>query len=367
MLGSSKRTGPPGVPVVTGGTAGIGRATARELAARGWDVAVLARGQERLDDTVREVEAAGRRALGIPVDVADSAAVDTAAEQVERTLGPIQLWVNNAFTGAIAFFDDVEPREFERITAVTYFGFVNGTRAARRHMTPRGTGTIVQVGSALAFRGIPLQSAYCGAKHAIRGFTESVRVELKHKRIAIHLCEVHMPGVNTPQFDWVLHRGIDHHPMPVPPIYQPEVAARAVVHVAEHPRRTMWVGLPTVLTILGNRLAPALLDAYLARTNVKGQQSPDHDPPGAQSNTWQPVYGAEVAAHGSFDEQAYAHSPELRPKVDDSGHGARCRYGNLRPAAVVALAPADRRVGDSLPLPVLLDAPQGTASPHDAG
>jgi NAD(P)-dependent dehydrogenase (short-subunit alcohol dehydrogenase family) len=310
MFGT-KRTGPPGVAVVTGGTAGIGRATVRELAARGWDVAVLARGQERLDDTVREVREAGRRGLGISLDVADHRAVDAAAERVEAELGPIDLWVNNAFTGAIAFFDDIAPEEYERITAVTYFGFVNGTRAALRRMTPRDRGTIIQVGSALAFRGIPLQAAYCGAKHAIKGFTESVRVELKHKGAQVQLCEVHMPGVNTPQFDWVLHRGIEHHPMPVPPIYQPEVCARAIAHVAEHPRRTMWVGLPTALTILGNRFAPLLLDAFLARTNVEGQQSPDHDPPGAQSNTWQPVYGAEVQAHGSFDEQAYAHSPEL--------------------------------------------------------
>jgi len=307
----SRTNGPPGVAVVTGGTAGIGRATVRELAAQGWDVAVLARGQERLDDTVAEVRAAGRRGLGISVDVADHGAVDAAADRVEQELGPIDVWVNNAFTGAIAFFDDLTPAEFERITAVTYFGFVNGTRSALRLMTPRDRGTIIQVGSALAFRGIPLQTAYCGSKAAIENFSESLRTELKHKGSAIELCQVHMPGVNTPQFDWVLHRGVEHHPMPVPPIYQPEVAGRAVAHVAAHPRRTMWVGLPTVLTILGNRVAPSLLDWYLAKTNVKGQQSPDHDPPGGRSNTWEPVYGAEVQAQGSFDGQAYAHSPGL--------------------------------------------------------
>jgi NAD(P)-dependent dehydrogenase (short-subunit alcohol dehydrogenase family) len=310
MVGSRK-TDPPGVAVVTGGTAGIGRAIVRELAARGWDVAVLARGQERLDDTVREVRQAGRRGVGLSIDVADHAAVDAAADQVEDALGPIDLWVNDAFTGALAFFDEIEPQEYERITAVTYFGFVNGTRAALRHMTPRNRGTIIQVGSALAFRGIPLQTAYCGSKAAIANFTEALRVELKHKGSRVQICQVHLPGVNTPQFDWVLHRGIDHHPMPVPPIYQPEVAARAVAHVAEHPRRTMWVGLPTALTILGNRVAPSLLDRYLAKTNVKGQQSPDHDPPGGQANTWEPVYGGEVAAHGSFDGKAHARSPEL--------------------------------------------------------
>ncbi len=307
----STRTGPPGVAVVTGGTAGIGRATVRELASRGWDVAVLARGQERLVDTVREVQEAGRQALGISVDVADGGALDAAADRVESELGPIDLWVNDAFTGAIAFFDEITPEEFDRITAVTYLGYVNGTRTALRRMTPRNRGTIIQVGSALAHRGIPLQTPYCGAKHAIKGFTESIRVETLHKGLDIDICQVDMPAVNTPQFDWVLHRGIEHHPMPVPPIYQPEVAGRAVAHVAEHPRRVTWVGLPTVLTILGNRVAPALLDHFLARTNVKGQQSPPHDPPAQQSNTWEPVYGAEVQAHGSFDDTAHSRSPEL--------------------------------------------------------
>ena len=310
-MSSRKRTGPPGVAVVTGGTAGIGRAVVRELAQRGWDVGVLARGQERLDDAVSEVHEAGRRAVGVSVDVSDAAALDRAADSVEDALGPIDLWVNNAFTGAIAFFDDVTPAEFDRITAVTYLGYVNGTRAALRRMTPRNRGTIIQVGSALAHRGIPLQAPYCGAKHAIKGFTEAVRVETLHKGLDISICQVDMPAVNTPQFDWVLHRGIDHHPMPVPPIYQPEVAGRAVAHVAEHPRRVMWVGLPTVLTVLGNRVAPALLDRFLARTNVQGQQSPEHDPPAEQANTWEPVYGAEVQAHGSFDGSAFGHSPEL--------------------------------------------------------
>ncbi|HVL97836.1 MAG TPA: SDR family oxidoreductase [Egibacteraceae bacterium] len=300
-----------GVAVVTGGTAGIGRASVRCLAERGWDVGVIARGQDRLDATVAEVERLGRRAVAVSADVADAAALDDAADRIEATLGPIDVWVNNAFTGAIAFFEEVTPKEFERITGVTYLGFVNGTRTALARMATRNRGTIIQVGSALAFRGIPLQAAYCGAKHAIVGFTESVRTELLHKGLDINLCSVHMPGVNTPQFGWVLHRGIDHHPMPVPPIYQPEVAGRAVAHVAEHPRRSMWVGLPTVLTILGNRFAPSLLDRFLARTNVEDQQSPDHDPPGERSNTWEPVPGGDIAAHGAFDDQAHARSPEL--------------------------------------------------------
>ncbi|MDP9396762.1 MAG: SDR family oxidoreductase [Actinomycetota bacterium] len=309
MAGRQRSEGHP-VAVVTGGSAGVGRAAARAFAARGYDVAVLARGEDGLAATAAEVEQAGRRALAIPTDVSNTSAVDRAAQRIEEQLGPIDVWVNNAFTGAIAFFDDVRPEEYERITAVTYLGYVNGTRAALRHMTPRGRGVIIQVGSALAFRGIPLQAAYCGAKHAIKGFTESVRTELLHKKLPIALCEVHLPAVNTPQFDWVLHRGIAHHPQPVPPIYQPEVAARAIVHVAEHPRRAMWVGLPTVLTILANRVAPGLLDRYLARSNVDAQQSPEHDPPGAQTNTWQPVAG-DAGAHGSFDDTAWSRSPAL--------------------------------------------------------
>jgi len=329
LVFNSKRTGPRGVAVVTGGTAGVGRATVRELASRGWDVAVLARGQERLDDTVQEVQAAGRRSLGLSVDVSDAAAVEAAADAIERALGPIDLWVNDAFTGAIAFFEEITPEEFDRMTSVTYLGYVNGTRAALRRMTPRNRGTIIQVGSALAHRGIPLQAPYCGAKHAIKGFTESVRVETLHKGLDIDLCIVDLPAMNTPQFDWVLHRGIDHHPMPVAPIYQPEIAGRAVAHVAEHPRRVTWVGLPTVLTVLGNRVAPALVDRFLARTNVKGQQSPDHDPPASASNTWEPVYGAEVKARGSFNDKAYSRSPELWV----SQHRGRLAVG----AAVAAL------------------------------
>jgi len=300
-----------GVAVVTGGTAGVGRATVRRLAREGWDVGILARGQDRLDAAADEVRELGRRCVAVRADVADAAAVEAAADRITDQLGPIDVWVNCAFTGAIALFDDVTPQEYERITAVTYLGFVNGTRAALARMAPRDRGTIIQVGSALAFRGIPLQSAYCGAKHAIVGFSESVRTELLAKGSAVQLCMVHLPAVNTPQFDWVLHRGIEHHPQPVPPIYQPEVAAQAIAHVARRPRRTMLVGLPTVLTILGNRIAPALLDRYLARSNIDAQQSPAHDPPGASANTWEPVGGSDIAAHGAFDDAAYAHSPEL--------------------------------------------------------
>jgi NAD(P)-dependent dehydrogenase (short-subunit alcohol dehydrogenase family) len=297
------------VVVVTGGSAGIGRAAVREFARRGYDVAVLARGQEGLAAAVAEVERAGRRGLAVPTDVADPDAVDAAARRVESELGPIDVWVNDAFTGSITFFEELTAAEYRRITEVTYLGFVNGTRAALRHMTPRNRGVIIQVGSALAFRGIPLQAAYCGAKHAIVGFTEAVRTELLCTASAVRLCEVHLPGVNTPQFDQVIHRDLAHQPRPVPPIYQPEVAARAIADMARRPRRSMWVGGSTVATILANRVAPALVDRYLARTNVRAQQAPRHDPPPSRANTWQPVPG-DLGAHGEFDDEAHPRSPQ---------------------------------------------------------
>jgi NAD(P)-dependent dehydrogenase (short-subunit alcohol dehydrogenase family) len=327
-----------GVAVVTGGSAGVGRATVRELAGRGWDVAVLARGREGLDGAVAEVQEAGQRGLAVRCDVSDSAAVEHAADQVEAELGPIELWVNNAFAGSIAFFDDVQPEEYERITAVTYLGQVNGTRAALRRMRPRDHGTIISVGSALAFRGIPLQSAYCGAKHAIVGFLESLRVELKHAGSKVELCEVHLPALNTPQFGWVLHRGIEHHPQPVPPIYQPEVAARAIAHVAEHPRRTAWVGTTTALTILANRIAPALLDRYLARSNVKAQQNAAKGPPRDTVNLWEPVAG-DHGAHGAFDDTSHGWSPQSIINT----HRPTAAVGALLAAGGVAAAVRSRR------------------------
>jgi NAD(P)-dependent dehydrogenase (short-subunit alcohol dehydrogenase family) len=297
------------VVVVTGGTAGIGRAVAREFAARGYDVAVLARGTDGLDAAVADVEQAGRRALAVPTDVADAAAVDAAARRVEAELGPISVWVNNAFTGSITFFEDLSPDEYRRITEVSYLGFVNGTRAALRHMAPRERGVIIQVGSALAFRGLPLQAAYSGAKHAIVGFTEAVRTELRYRHSPVQLCEVHLPAVNTPQFDQVIHRGIAHQPRPVAPVYQPEVAARAVAGVATHPRRSTWVGTSTVATVLASRVAPGLMDRYLARTAITGQQAPAHDPPSPRTNTWEAPTG-DLGAHGEFDDEAHAYSPQ---------------------------------------------------------
>jgi NAD(P)-dependent dehydrogenase (short-subunit alcohol dehydrogenase family) len=293
----------PKVAVVTGGSAGVGRAAVRELAARGYDVAILARGEPGLEGAVADVTAAGRRGLGVSVDVADAAAVEAAAEQVERELGPIDVWVNNAFVGFLAPLEQVDVEAFHRVTEVTYHGQVHGTIAALKRMRPRDRGVIIQVGSALAFRGIPLQSAYCGAKHAIVGFTESVITELGHERSGIKVCMVHLPALNTPQFSWVLNK-MPKHPMPVPPIYQPEVAGRAIAYVADHPRRTLWVGTPTALTILGNRVAPWLLDKYLARTGFDAQQD---DKASVASMDRPNLYDAvpvDHGAHGIFDDRA---------------------------------------------------------------
>src|SRR3954451_21444640 len=296
------------VAVVTGGSAGVGRAIVREFAANGYDVAVLARGRGGLDGAVSEVEKSGGRGLGIPTDVASLSDVASAAEQVERELGPIQVWVNVAFVGALRFFWDTDDEVFRRITEVTYLGTVNGTRVALDHMRPRNAGVVVQVGSALAFRGIPLQSAYCGAKHAMKGFTESVITELRHERSKVKVCMVQLPGVNTTQFDWNDNE-FDEHPMPVAPIFQPEVPARAVRFVAEHPRRNMWVGVSTAYTVLGNRVAPWFLDAYLGRKGVQGQLS-DVDGRRYGSNVEQPRDDAvDAGAHGMFDDKAHARDP----------------------------------------------------------
>jgi NAD(P)-dependent dehydrogenase (short-subunit alcohol dehydrogenase family) len=296
------------VAVVSGGSAGIGRAIVRELAEHGYDVAVLARGRAGVDGAVHDVEAAGARSLGICCDVARLADVRDAAARVERELGEIDVWVNVAFVGALRYFWDTDDELFRRITEVTYFGQVNGTRVALDHMRPRDRGVIVQVGSALGYRGIPLQSAYCGAKHGVKGFTESVIAELKHERSKVKVCMVQLPGVNTPQFNWNDNE-FDRHPMPVPPIYQPEVAARAVRHVADHPRRNMWVGIPTAYTILGNRIAPWFLDWYLGRTNVNAQLT-DEDGPRWGSNVDQPQDDdRDAGAHGMFDAKAHDRDP----------------------------------------------------------
>jgi NAD(P)-dependent dehydrogenase (short-subunit alcohol dehydrogenase family) len=303
MAGAAK-----GVAVVTGGTAGVGRAAVRELAAAGYDVAVLARGAAGLKGAVADVEAAGRRGLAVPTDVADAAAVDAAATRIETELGAITVWANVAFAGALSWFWDTSEEEFRRMTEVTYYGQVNGTRTALALMRPRDRGVIVNVGSAMAFRSIPLQSAYCGAKHAVKGFSESVMTELAAERSKVKVCMVQLPGLNTPQFTWNLNK-MPGHPRPVAPVFQPELAGRAIRFLAEHPRRSIWVGISTAYTILGERVAPLLVRAYLARTGVSGQQT-DADLPRYGSNVFAPSDADEDrGAHGPFDDEAFGSDP----------------------------------------------------------
>ena len=297
--------GEPRVVVITGASAGVGRAAARAFAARGDSVALLARGPDGLDATAEDVSTRGGRALPIAVDVADSDGVDAAAARVEAELGPIDVWVNNAMASVFAKFENVSPEDFRRVTEVTYLGYVYGTGAALRRMLPRDRGVIVQVGSALAYRAIPLQSAYCGAKHAIEGFTESVRCELAHDQSRVRVTTVQLPAMNTPQFGWV-KTNLSRHPRPVPPIFQPEVAADAIVWAADHPRREYWLGWPTVRAILANRAAPGLLDRYLAATGFDAQQG---DLPVGErvDNLNDPVPG-DHGAHGIFDASARGRS-----------------------------------------------------------
>jgi len=298
------------VTVITGGTAGVGRATARAFAARGDDVAVLARGRDGLAATAREIEAAGSRALALAVDVADADQVEGAAAEIENTLGPIDVWVNNAMVTIFAPIHEIEPDEFRRATEVTYLGTVWGSLAALRRMRPRDTGTIIQVGSALAYRGIPLQAPYCGAKHAIQGFTDSLRTELLHDGSRIHVTMVQLPAMNTPQFEWCRTR-MRRASQPVPPIFQPEVAAEAIVWSSEHRRRELYVGGPTVLAILGNRVSGLAADHYLGRTGVDSQLTDEPVDPSRPGNLFEPVDG-DHGAHGQFDSRARDSSTQLR-------------------------------------------------------
>ena len=322
------------VVVVTGASAGVGRAIAEEFARHGAAVGLIARGEAGLRAAVEEIERLGGMAHAVSADVADFEAVDAAAQEIEQVLGPIDVWVNNAMTTVFAYFEDIDPAEYERATHVTYLGTVWGTKAALARMLPRDRGTIVQVGSALAYRGIPLQSPYCGAKHAIKGLHESLRCELRHRGSAVHATMVQLPGLNTPQFDHCLSK-MPRHPQPVPPIFQPDVAARSVYWAAHQRRREVYVGFPTVYTIIGNKLAPWFAERYLAKTAIDGQQTPDRYDGTKAANLFTAVDDDhDEGPHGIFDRQAKRRSAQAwltrhRTAVGAAGAGLLAATGGL--------------------------------------
>ncbi len=297
------------IVVVTGGGAGVGRATAREFAARGDDVALIGRDGARLEVAAEELRATGVRALAVPADVANAEEVQAAADLIEERLGPIDIWVNNAMVTVFAPVADLTAEELRRATEVTYLGTVHGMMAALQRMRKRNRGTIVNVGSALAYRSVPLQAVYCGAKSAIRGFTDSLRSEIIHDKLDIGLTMVHLPAVNTPQFNWALNK-TGHRAQPVPPIYQPEVPARAIVYATTVRRREIWVGLPTIKAILANRIAPGFADWYLAKYGYSSQMAAEPTAANAPSNLYDAVPGG-YSAHGRFDTQARTRSWEM--------------------------------------------------------
>lgn len=299
----------PRVVVITGASAGVGRAAARAFAAEGARIALLARGPDGLAGARHDVEMLGGRAMTLQVDVSDAEAVEAAAAAVEREFGAIDVWVNVAMVTVLSPVSQTRPDEYKRVTEVNYLGYVYGTQAALKRMLPRDRGCIIQVGSALAYRGIPLQSAYCASKHAIKGFMDSLRSELIHANSRVRVCMLQMPGMNTPQFDWARSR-MPNKAQPVPPIYQPEVAANAIIFASHHNRREMYVGASTVATVIGNKLFPGLLDRYLARTCIDGQQTDEPRDANRPDNLFEPVAG-DHGAHGRFDARAHARSPQL--------------------------------------------------------
>ncbi len=302
----------PEVVVITGASAGVGRATVQAFAKRGASIGLVARGKDGLEGAKHDVEAAGGKALVLPTDVADANQVEAAAAAVERAFGPIDVWVNDAMVSVFSPIKEMTADEFKRVTEVTYLGFVYGTMTALKRMLPRDTGAIVQVGSALAYRSIPLQAAYCASKAAIRGFTDSLRCELLHDKSNVHVTMVQMPALNTPQFGWVKSR-LPHKAQPVPPIYQPEVAAEAIYWAAHHKRREVHVGWSTQQAIWGTKFAPGLLDRYLARTGYQGQQTDQPADPHRPNNLWEPVDGdgTDHGAHGTFGDRSRSRSSEL--------------------------------------------------------
>lgn len=333
----------PRVIVITGAAAGLGRATARMFAqTEQAHLGLIARSRESLENAQREIEELGGRASIFPCDVTDAAAVEAAAESIERELGPIDVWVNVAMTSVFAFVKDTTPEEFKRVTEVCYLGYVHGTLAALKRMIPRNRGHIIQVGSALAFRGIPLQAAYCASKHAIEGFMDSLRAELIHLGSKIVPVMVQMPALNTPQFDWCKSK-MPNRSQPVPPIFQPEVGAQAIVFASKHQRREIYVGLPTVIAIIGNKLFPRLGDYYLGKTGVKSQQTPEKADPNSPNNLHQALDG-DFGAHGRFGEQASTFSPQLWTNL----HREWMVGGLIAAAAMVGLA----WLGDTLKSPL---------------
>ncbi|WP_431469838.1 SDR family oxidoreductase [Sphingosinithalassobacter sp. LHW66-3] len=303
------RSSHPPVVMITGASAGVGRAVVREFAKDKARIGLIARGRDGLEAAAREVEEAGGEALVLPLDVVDADAVENAAAKLEERFGPIDIWINAAFAGVLARFLDMSLTDYERVTRVTYLGQVNGTYAALKRMVPRDRGSVVLVGSALAYRGIPLQSAYCGAKHAIQGFHDSIRTELIHDRSNVSVSMVQLPGVNTPQFDWI-KTNLPMKPRPASPPYQPEIAARAIHFAAHHKRKNIKLGWPTWQAILGDQIASPLLDRYLARTGVSGQQSDEPVAPDRRNNLYAPVPG-DHGAHGRFDANARTRSSQL--------------------------------------------------------
>ena len=291
-----------GTVVITGASAGVGRATARKFARSGAQIALLARGRDGLEATRKEVEALGAKVLVALVDIADAGQIEAAAERIEAELGQIDIWINNAMTSVFSPVKQMTPAEFKRVTEVTYLGYVYGTLAALKRMLPRDHGVIIQVGSALAYRGIPLQSAYCAAKHAIQGFCDSLRCELLHDKSSVQLCMIQMSALNTPQFGWVKNR-LPRKAQPVPPIFQPEVAAEAIYFAAHHPRRELYVGMPATVAIILNKIMPGLLDHVLAHRGFDSQQYDGLEDPDRPSNLWQPVPG-DHGGHGDFDLRA---------------------------------------------------------------
>ena len=297
------------IVVITGASAGVGRAAVREFARHGANIGLIARGRDGLEAAAREVEEYGGRAIVLPVDVADAGQVQSAADEVEQKLGPIDIWVNDAMTSVFSPIKEMTSEEFKRVTEVTYLGYVYGTLAALKYMLPRDRGTIVHVGSALAYRSIPLQSAYCASKHAILGFFAALRTELIHDKSNVQTTMVQMPALNTPQFGWVRSR-LPHKAQPVPPIYQPEVAARLIYHAAHHPERREWYASWSVVkAIFGNKLVPSFADRYLAKSGYESQQYDGPEDPNRPDNLYHPLAG-DHGAHGAFDDRAKKWSAE---------------------------------------------------------